>query len=1044
MTLSDISIKNPVLAWMILIGTVVFGAIAYTGLGVSQMPDVNFPVLTVSIPWTGAAPDVVETSVTDVVEQAVMGVEGVIEMTSTSSRGRSNITIQFDLGTDVDTALQQVQSKLSSVSRDLPYDIDPPEITKSNPDDTPIIWLAYSGNRPTRFMMEYVKDHLNDQFASIPGVASVSLGGYLEPSLRVWLNPDKMKAKELTSDDVVAAIQAGHNEMPAGTIDNNIKEVSMRVLGEAGTAEEFSKIIIPSRKGVTIWQPFKIEDVARVEDGLEDAKRFARTPDGLAVGLGILKQPGSNAVDIAHRIKAKVKEMQKILPQGTTLEVRFDSTKFVEDSAADMNFIIFLSVILTALVCWLFLGSFGTALNVSLTIPMALFGTFFVIKMMGFTLNTFTFLGLSLVIGIVVDDAIMVVENISRHRELGEGKIKAALVGSREITFAALAATIAILAIFLPVIFMQGVIGKYFFQFGITISAAVALSLLGALTITPMYSSQYLKEHVAGKKTPFMEKAMDNLREGYVKFLKVCLANRWKVIGVSISLFILSLLLFGTVKKEFVPSQDQARLSISMATAPGTAIAVTDEVFKQAETIASKRPDVDSFFSVIGTGDSSKGSLNLTLKDKSKRPADKEKGRVLTQQEIGDQLRRAFKKIPGVSTVNIIDLSLTGFTAKRSSPVDFMLVGPDWGKLADYSGTMVKEMENTGLMVDADTDYKEGVTEALIMPDRTKAALRSVSMQTIGNALSAMYGGIKAGKFTGNGKRYDVMVMLEEKNRNQMQDIQKMLVRNDQGVLIRLSDVIKVVEKPAVSSITRENRERAIHVFANVTTGKAQGDAMKAVEDIGKKILPDGYRIVFTGGSASFKDSFNSLYIALILGIFVAYMVLGTQFNSFVHPLSVLLALPFSLTGAFLALAISGKSLNIYSAIGIILLMGIVKKNSILLVDFTNQRREAGRNVYDALVEACPIRLRPIVMTSAATIAAAIPPALALGPGAETRVPMAVVVIGGVIFSTFFTLFVVPCAYSLLSNLENKQHMIDVHSAMGELAEVAETNNVKK
>jgi len=402
--------------------------------------------------------------------------------------------------------------------------------------------------------------------------------------------------------------------------------------------------------------------------------------------------------------------------------------------------------------------------------------------------------------------------------------------------------------------------------------------------------------------------------------------------------------------------------------------------------------------------------------------------------QIADILRKQLKQVPGISVISMIDPSLQGFTAKRGYPVEFMLMGPDWDKLADLSAGMVKDMEQTGLMVDADSDYKTGVTEALVYPDRAKAAARGVNMSTIGDALNASYGGLKYGKYTKNGKRYDVTVELDKTDRTDIQGILSSYVRNNQGELIKLSDVVSVKEKPTVTSITRENRERAIRLYANIAMGKSQGDALNAVDQLAKK-LPDGYRIFFIGSSQSFRDSNVSLLIALFLGIFVAYMVLGTQFNSFVHPVSVLMALPFSVTGAFIALFVAHQTLNIYSLIGIILLMGIVKKNSILLVDFTNQRRAAGMNVKDALLHACPIRLRPILMTSAATIAAAIPPALAIGPGAETRVPMAVVVIGGVFFSTLLTLFVVPCAYSLLSSLENKHHVEEVHLAMKELGQ---------
>lgn len=1033
MTLSDLSIKNPVLAWMIFIGILVFGAISYTGMGVSQMPDVDFPQLTVSASWPGASPEAVESNVTDMIEQAILGVEGVTEITSSSSRGRTRVTIQFDLNRNIDVALQDVQAKLSSISRDLPKDMLATEISKSNSDSAPIIWIAVSGDKTPKYIMEYTRDHLKDAFTTIPGVAEIMMGGYREPLFRVWLDPALMKKKEILADDIVAAINQGHKEVPAGLVDTGTREINITVPGEATTVEEFASIIIPARTGSALWKPFKIGDVAVVEDGLEDVRSFARSNGNPAVGLGVIKQPGTNSIEVAKAIKKKIALLQKNLPEGMKMEVRFDSTKFVEETSNEMNKIIVLSVILTALVCWLFLGSFGSAVNVFLTIPMSIFGSFFIMKIMGFTLNTFTFLGLTLVIGIVVDDAIMMIENITRHRELGENKVRAAIKGAREITFAAIAATIAILAIFIPVIFMQGVIGRYFFQFGVTISVAVMFSLLGALTLTPMYAAQFLPVHKPGDKKPFMETFMDKFREWYKGVLKVCLENRWKVVITALVFFAVSMVFAVLVKREFVPSMDVGIISINVRTAPGSSITYTNGVLLEAEKIVSQRKDIAGYFANVGGWST---NISVTMLEKDKRPKDPKKNRPLTQAEISSELRNSLKAVPGVVGVSIQDMSQSGFTARRGFPVEFTLMGPNWDKLVELSVMMKTEMEKTGYMVDTDSDYTPGVNQEVIKPDRNKLFQRGLTIDSVSAAINSLYGGITAGKFTKNGKRYDIIVQLDPTKRKDLEDVKTIMVRNSRGELIRLGDVVKMTEEPTVNSITRLNRQRAIRVFANVAPGKAQGDAMKEVEKLAKT-LPEGYVLSFTGSSQTFKDSFGSLWIALILGIFVAYMVLGSQFNSFVHPISVLMALPFSASGAFIALFLSGKTLNIYSAIGLILLMGIVKKNSILLVDFTNQRREEGLSVKDALLSACPIRLRPIIMTSVSTIAAAIPPALSMGMGAETRVPMSIVVIGGVFFSTFLTLFVVPCVYSLLSNLESKEHKKEVHEVMIEMQQDA-------
>jgi hydrophobe/amphiphile efflux-1 (HAE1) family protein len=1035
MSLSDNSIKTPVFAWMLFIGIVAFGLIAFTRLGVSQLPDVDFPVLSISTSWEGAAPEVMETEVTDTIEDAVMGIAGVQEVMSTSRQGSSDVTVQFDLSKDIDVALQEVQSNIARAMHSLPRDIESPTIRKSNPEDQPIVWLSLSGDRPLKFLMEYTNDYLKNQFTTVPGVGEVMLGGFVDPNLRVWMNAEKMANYELTVGDVISAIQTEHVESPAGYIDTGKNEVNVRVTGEAASTEEFSKIIIPSRQGSgALWKRFTIGDVAKVEDGLANVRRISRAMGVTSVGLGIKKQRGTNAIEVADAVKQRVAEIQKYVPDGLKLEVRFDTTKFVRDSIHDMTFVMLLSVILTSVVCWLFLGSFSSALNVFLTIPLSICGTFFVIYILGFTLNTFTLLGLSLVIGIVVDDAIMMLENIARHREEGGGKIHSAIIGAREITFAAVAASVAILAIFIPVIFMEGVIGKYFLQFGVTISVAVMISLLGALTLTPMFSAQFLK---VGHTTGFgkmMDDFMARLKVGYGKLLEKCLDNKWKVVLGSLIFFLASIMLFAVVKKEFVPAQDMGMLMSRLYTKVGTSIEVTDAVCKEAEKVIMSHGEVESYFSNIGGDMSNSANIMITLKPKDKRPVDPKKHRPLTQQELMPVLRKELKAIPGMDKVSLMDPSMMGLGSRRGYPVEFTLNGPSWDTLAEVSGRMKEAMEKTGIMTDIDTDYQLGMPEVRVVPDRLKAAERGVSISVIGETINSLIGGVRVGKYTKGARRYDIRVQLVSRDMNQIKDINNIWVRNNRGQVVKLSEVVSIVEKPSLLSITRDNRERAIRVFANMVPGKSQGEALDTVQKIAKGIIPDGYKLVLSGSAKTYSDSFSGLYIALILGVFVAYMVLGTQFNSFVHPFTVLIALPFSVTGAVIALLLTGKSLNIYSAIGIILLMGIVKKNSILLVDFTNQRRIAGMGLKEALLNACPLRLRPIIMTSVSTIAAAVPPALALGPGAESRVPMAVVVIGGVTVSTLLTLFVVPCVYSIVSRFESRTHMKDVHDALTELS----------
>ncbi len=1008
-------------------GLIIFGLIAGSRMGISQLPDVDFPVVSISITYNGAAPEIIETNVIDVLEDSVMTVEGVRSVSSTSSFGQASISVEFELSRDISQALQDVQSKVSAAQRLLPKDIDPPVISKTNPEDQPIMWLTLSSDRhKAPELMRYVKDVLKDKFSTLGGVGEILLGGYVDPNLRVWVSGRELAKYELAVTDVLSTIQNEHSELPAGQISSGNKEYDVRTLGEVKSPDEFSNLVINQRGGQPIYTRITLNKVATIEDGLDDIRRISRANGNPAVGLGIRKQRGSNAVAVAHAVKDRMAAVSKELPEGMKLRVNFDTTQFIEDSVNEFYFTLVLSALITSLVVWLFLGSWTATLNVILAIPTSIIGTFIALYFFGFTLNTFTLLGLSLAIGIVVDDAIMVLENIVRHREMGESRVEAALKGTRQITFAALAATLAVVAIFLPVAFMRGVIGHFFFQFGITMTVAVMLSLLEALTLTPMRSSQFVQ---AGTRTTRVGRAADFVFHKvallYRRWLEVGLRHRWKVIIGSLVFFALSILSINLLNKEFMPSQDQGTFVIRMQTPVDSSMEYTNSKFLEAEKFFASRQEVQRYFTAVGGfgrgGVVNSGILFISMKPRGQRGIDAQAGHELSQQELMDVSRKELKKIGDVK-VSIQDLSLRGFAASRGFPVEFSIQGPDWKTLAGYSRTIIDKLNATGLVSDTDSDYLEGKPEIQIIPDRVKAALHGVSINGISQTVNATVGGVVAGQYSSSGHRYDIKVRLQEQERDRAEQIKHLFVRNNRGELIPLSDVVQIQERPSLAQINRYDRERAIKIFANVVTGKSQEQALKTAQDIAKEVLPSGYHALFVGGSQSFKESFNDLWFALVLGLVVSYMVLASQFNSFIHPVTVLMALPFSVSGAFLTLLISHQSLNIYSFIGLILLMGIVKKNSILLVDFTNQVRARGvNNVRSALLEACPVRLRPILMTSFATVAAALPLALALGPGAETRVPMALAVIGGVIVSTLLTLFVVPCVYEVLSRFERGQ-----------------------
>lgn len=1039
MALSDLSIRRPVFAWVLMISLIVIGTLSFVNLGVSQLPDVDFPVITVNVSMEGAPPEIMEQDVVDVLEDKVMSIEGVKTVSSSSKNGRATIKVEFDLSRNIDLALQDVQAKVSQAQRQLPPQIDPPSITKTNPDDFPIIFIAIEAPTfKTQDLMMYVRDEVKNKFATVSGVGDISLGGYLEPNMRIWVKDRELNRYALAVSDLIGNLTNEHTDPPTGQVEQGKDEFNLRFYGEATTPEEFLNIRLNTRGGQPNFRPIPLGEVARVEEGTEDVVTKARAMGNAAVSLGIVKQRGSNAVAVARAVRAKVEEVAKILPPGMTIGINFDSSRFVEEAVGDLNFTLLLSALLTGLVCWMFLGSIASTVNVLLAIPTSIIGAFTVIKFMGFTLNTFTLLALSLAIGIVVDDAIMVLENITRHREMGKGRVMAALDGAREIAFAAMAASVSVIAIFLPVAFMTGIIGKFFYQFGVTITATVLISLLEALTLTPMRAASFKSGVEHGRATRVgrtFEHGLQLLTEGYRTTLRVALRYRVFVVVGTIALTAASYLVARGLRAEFLPPEDQSRFVINLTAPVGSSLIATDQIVRKAEEFVKSRPEVARFFGNVGGADLNAARVIVTLKERGRRGIDPATGRELSQQDLMSITRQRLRKdLPGTRVV-IQDLSMRGLTTGRGFPVEFTVQGPKWDQLAQSTQEIMEELGKTGYVSDLDTDYRVGMPEVQILPDRRRTSERGVSLVTIGQTVNAMIGGQKIGQYPKNGHRYDVRIKLDPDGRDVIDRIKRLNVRNNRGELVPLSEVVQIERRPTVQSVARLNRERSITVYANVAKGASQKVALEEVQRIADRVLKPGYHVVFSGSSQTFRESFASLIFALVFGVFVAYMVLATQFNSFIDPVTVLVALPFSVAGAFISLWGTNQSLNIYSMIGLILLMGIAKKNSILLVDFTNQTREAGeKSITAALLHACPIRLRPILMTSIATVAGAIPAALAIGPGSESRVPMAVVVIGGVLVSTLFTLYLIPCVYLMMSRFENRKSLLEQdeesHAAM--------------
>ncbi len=1006
------------------------------------MPDVDFPVVNVSLTLVGANAQVMETDVVDPIEEVLMTVEGVTEVRSISSDGSAAVTVELELSRNVDVAVQEIQTKLAQVSNKLPEEMDPPVITKSNPDDTPIIWVSLTAvDKSEKEKMLFVKDFLKDKFQKIPGVGEIILGGYVDRTINVYLDPTQLSRNEIAVDDIVNTLKEQNLEVPSGRLENRTNEISLRAVGEVPTAEQFGNIFLNSRSGSPLFRSIRLKDISIVEDGLGEVRRISRFNGISAVAIGIKKLKGANAVQVGDLVKNKVKELKPKLPKGYDLTVSNDNTGYIRDSVNELEFTLIFSAILTGFVCRLFLGNWKSTGNVLLAIPTSVIGTFLFLYFAGFTINTFTMLGLSLATGIVVDDAIMVLENITRHREMKKSWFQAALEGATEIRFAALAATLAVVAIFLPVAFMKGIIGRYFLEFGVTISVSVLLSLFEALSFTPMRASLYAEDKkkndkksifsanayevwnrwiskisIFKKMDPIMERFLDYSTFLYERSIDFVLKfPRWIVFGSTV-LFIGSLGFFFLLKKEFIPPQDMGRFIVRARLPLGSSLQRTDETMKKVEQYLIQRKEIEKYISNVGGfggTEANTGMFFITMKEMGHRPKNPKTGREVAQAALFSILRKDLKELVPEATFSVQDLSQRGFSAGRGYPVELVLTGPDWNTLSSLSVKILDKLKESKILLDVDTDYVAGQKELRLVTNREAAALRGVSMANVGNTVGTLMGGKNVSRFTENGRSYDVRVKIQREKGESISVIPNIGVRNTFGEFVKLKEIINIQEKEALKTITRINRERAIRVFGNPAPALGQNVSTEKALEIAKEILPEGYSVAMTGSAKTAKESGNSLTLALLFGILLSYMILASQFNSLKQPLYILLAMPFSFTGALVALYVFGQSFNMYSFIGLILLLGLVKKNSILLVEFVNHVRSTGKNIQESIREGCPIRLRPVLMTSFSSIAAAIPPALALGPGAETRIPMAVTILGGMTLSTLITLLVVPAAYYL-------------------------------
>jgi hydrophobe/amphiphile efflux-1 (HAE1) family protein len=996
--ITDVSIKNPVFAWMLMACTVLFGIVALTRIGVSQYPDVDNPNITVSLSWPGASPPSVERQIIEPIEQALSQVEGVQSLSSQARAGSGRITATFDMSRNVDLALQDIQARVAQSQRSLPKDVQSPTVSKSNPDDAAILTIGVSGPFSRQMLADAARYQVQERLQTVPGVGQITLNGVVDRNVRIWLDSNRLAEKGVVANDIISAISREHVDVPGGQLLTGGRALDVRLLGEALDLDTFKHLVVKRGEPAPVY----LQDVASVEDGFADATSLALLDGVPFQALGVLKQRGTNAVAVATAVRQRVAEIQNSLPKGMKVDVLFDSTRFIEESVHEIELELVMAVVLTAFVCWLFLGSLSSTMNVVLAIPMSLLGTIAVIYFWGFTLNTFTLLGLSLAVGLVVDDAVMVMENIFRHAEMGKNKKAAAAEGTKEITFAALAATLAVIAIFLPVIFMNGVIGKFFLQFGVTLSIAVMLSYFEAITLAPARCSQLLdtSREDRGRVGRAADAAFSALERLYGRALARSL--RWPKLVLAIAALVL-LASGGLVKlipTEFVPSQDQSRLTVRVQTEGGSSIETAAPLLAKVEARLAKHSEIEHTMVTLSGGS---GQYTLNLVEPSQRK--------LSAQALMAVLRKELQGIPGVRA-SIQDPSQQSFGAAKGSPVSFTVRGADWDQLVAVSTKLQRDLEASGVAADLNSDYQIGSPELQIIPDRDRAAELGVSISDLGSTVSALIGGNTVGKYTTEGRRIDIRMRLLADQRARPEDLSLVQIRTSTGALVPLSLLTTLHEEPVLQTISHLDRERAISISGNVGPGHSQAEAMAEVMELGNA-LPMGIHVVATGQASQLEETTSGLWFALAVGILVAYMVLASQFNSFLHPVTVLTILPLAIAGAVMGLVISGKSLNLFSMIGLLLLMGIVKKNAILLVEYANQAREhePPLDARDAMKKAGPLRLRPILMTTVATMMSAVPPILGLGPGTETRSPMAAAVLGGLVVSTVLSLLVVPAFY---------------------------------
>lgn len=1012
MLLPDLCIRRPVLATVMSLVVVLLGLVSYDKLTVREYPKIDEPVVTVRTTYRGASPEIVESQVTKPLEDSLAGIEGVDVLSSISRQEDSQISIKFKLERDPDSAAADVRDRVSRVRQRLPDDIDEPVIAKVEADANPIIYLAFSSDRHSPLEVTDVATRIvKPRLQTLPGAADVRVFGDRQYSMRIWLDRTRLAGFGLTTQDVEDALRRQNVEIPAGLIESRKREFAVVARTDLSRVSEFEDVVVrpaPTPDGY----PVRIRDIGRVEVAAASERTSVRFKGKSAVALGLIKQSTANPLDLARALHAELPRIIEDLPEGMRVDISNDSTVFIDRSIKAVFSTIGEAVLLVAVIIFVFLRNWRAVMIPLVTIPVSLIGSFALMLLFGFSINTLTLLALVLAVGLVVDDAIVVLENIYRHIEAGMPRREAAFKGAREIGFAVVAMTITLAAVYAPVAFMTGRTGKLFTEFALTLAGAVLVSGFVALTLSPMMCSKMLRHEAShGWLYNGVERALEAMTRGYRGLLAAALGMRWAVMLLFVLVAGSAALLLGSLKSELAPVEDRGFVIGIFSGPEGATIEYMDRYARQLEAIYAETPEVERYFVVTGSPTVSQGISFAGLRDWSERS-------VLSTQ-IAKQLQPTFAAVPGVLAFPVTPPSL-GQRA-RSRPVNFVIItSASYRELQRYTDQLMAAIADNPGFVAADTDLKLTKPELAVSIDRDKAADLGLSVDVVGRTLETMLGGRQVTRYKQDAEQYDVIVQVAGTERSEPRDIRDIFVRGKNGQMIPLASVLRVNETVSPRELNHFGQRRAVTISANLAPDYALGEALGFLENTAQRILPAGYAIDYNGQSRDFRESSSSLALTFVLALAFIYLVLAAQFESFRDPLIIMLTVPLSMAGALAALHFTGGTLNVYSQIGLVTLVGLITKHGILIVEFANQLREQGRSIFEAVSEAAVLRLRPILMTTGAMVLGAIPLALASGAGAESRQQIGWVIVGGMLLGTVLTLFVVPTVYTLLARRERE------------------------